>query len=460
MANFQIFIKACRLGDFDLLKSELEKDPDCINDTDDILGWTGLYCSVICGHHDITKFLIENKANVNIKNRMGETPLHQAVENSDLQMVNLLVKHEANPNIQQNDGETPLHLAVLKSHCKIVSILLKHNANPSILNFVYSKSPLNYAVESSNTKVLKKFIKYSPDAKEKLENTSADLMSKLSEKPLLRLSPDLSETILTSQLFPYTRCNSDISSSTDYKAINWKIQQIESINKMIRETVKISVDTNTNKRKHQSSSAVELDAERTASETRIVGSDTKLELYQWLKSLKLSQEYNLLVYAGFDDLNQLIKQMKSCIPLTENTLIKIGMNKPGHRRRLLAGLDGLANKEENSKIFSRFHCCTAAPFVGWMNTLTLENWLEELCLSDTVELFKEAGFDDVDDLLSLVNTRWAVDEQLLIDIGIDKPGYRQRILAKVDEKSFERKSDGLVIEKTVNNSACELCNII
>ena len=49
---------------------------------------------------------------------------------------------------------------------------------------------------------------------------------------------------------------------------------------MIRETVKISVDTNTNKRKHQSSSAVELDAERTASETRIVGSDTKLELYQ------------------------------------------------------------------------------------------------------------------------------------------------------------------------------------
>ena len=38
MANFQIFIKACRLGDFDLLKSELEKDPDCINDTDDILG--------------------------------------------------------------------------------------------------------------------------------------------------------------------------------------------------------------------------------------------------------------------------------------------------------------------------------------------------------------------------------------------------------------------------------------
>ena len=151
---------------------------------------------------------------------MGETPLHQAVENSDLQMVKLLVKHEANPNIQQNDGETPLHLAVLKSHCKIVSILLKHNANPSILNFVYSKSPLNYAVESSNTKVLKKFIKYSPDAKEKLENTSADLMSKLSEKPLLRLSPDLSETILTSQLFPYTRCNSDISSSTDYKAIN------------------------------------------------------------------------------------------------------------------------------------------------------------------------------------------------------------------------------------------------
>ena len=46
-----------------------------------------------------------------------------------------------------------------------------------------------------------------------------------------------------------------------------------------------------------------------------------------------------LMAAGYDDLDQMIAQMMSGIPITEESLVKIGIKKSGHRLRLLAALD-------------------------------------------------------------------------------------------------------------------------
>lgn len=58
-------------------------------------------------------------------------------------------------------------------------------------------------------------------------------------------------------------------------------------------------------------------------------------------------------------------------------------------------------------------------------------------------------------------SRYPIDDQMLKeDVKIYKPGYRNRILAKIQEdvKIIERR-DGLVIENASNTASCE-CVIV
>ncbi|OMJ87447.1 hypothetical protein SteCoe_10867 [Stentor coeruleus] len=467
METLQLILKACRIGDLESLQNLLEKFPELIDETDNKLGWNGLYCSVMCGHLDITKYLLRQNANLNIKNRMGETPLHQAVECKNLKMIKVLLKHGADPNPQQNDGETPLHLAVSKGNYKIVCLLLENKANPNIANFVYGKTPVHYAVESGNTKIFLEILKYNPNMyiRDKSGYTPEDL-GKSNKKVLVNvantINPETAEAgSMTLLLSPTcTRCNSDISIFTENKSIDTKIRQIEMMNKKIRETVRSSVET-IKRLDGSGCSLQEIDYERTESEAKSGTNEIIPELYKWLKSLRLLNEYELLAQAGYDDVTQLIKQMKTSLPVTEKSLINIGMDKLGHRRRLLFSLERLSNKDDDTSILSQIQCCLALPSGIWSNNfVTVEKWLEDLNLTELTEMFKKAGFEEVEDFMSLSGSPWALDDLALTEIGVDKPGYRHRILAKIRENSGLAKSEELVIEKTSNNSACELCIIM
>ena len=241
----------------------------------------------MCEHIHITKFLLQSNADVNVKNRMGETPLHQAVSCKNLKIVKLLLKYKADINAQQNDGETPLHVAVLKGDNKIVSMLLDNGANPNIVNSVYGKTPVHYAIESDNPKILEAIIKYSPNIliKDKLENIPNDL-SKTSNLPDLlksayRISPEPVDIAnVNQQISPsYTRCNSDISLFTDSKAFDSKIKQIEMMHKKIRETVRSSVDT-IKKLEYSVGSVLEIETERTAADSKQTAVNQRPELYK------------------------------------------------------------------------------------------------------------------------------------------------------------------------------------
>lgn len=464
MANVQTILKACRVGDLNLLKAIIDEYPDCINETDNKLGWTGLYCSVMCGHLDLAKYLLKHKAKVNIQNRMGETALHQAVEGKNKQMVEILLRYAADPNIQQNDGETALHLAVLQRNNKIVKMLMQNGADPNIPNLLYGKTPVHYAAESGSEEILETFANFDSDflVKDKKGNTPEslkDVSEKKSSKTLRKISPENSGTLcLTQQLSPtYTRCNSDISLLTDYRGIESKIKQIELMHRQIREKVRTSVD-----HKLGYSSILEPDSEKTISEVKVLPVSLRPDLYRWLKSLKLLEEYELLVNAGYDDIPQLLKQMRSGLPLTEKALLKIGMKKPGHRRRILASLDKLSRKTDESGLLAQLHCCLNIPNSLWGKNLdTLEKWLGELNLVEVEIFFREAGFEEIEDIVGLVGTNWEIDETLLMDIGIEKPGHRHRVLARLREYGeIKDKVDDEVIDRSSNSTACALCSVM
>jgi len=97
-----------------------------------------LYRTVISGHLEATKFLLIEGADPNNPNNLGETPLHQAADNSQYLIAELLLEFKADPNFQQNDGDSPLHHAAFRGDSRMVEILLKMNADPNLHNYMVS----------------------------------------------------------------------------------------------------------------------------------------------------------------------------------------------------------------------------------------------------------------------------------------------------------------------------------
>ncbi|OJJ42481.1 hypothetical protein ASPZODRAFT_76746, partial [Penicilliopsis zonata CBS 506.65] len=77
----------------------------------------------------IINLLIQRGANVNVHNARGQTPLHIAAQQGDLNTVSLLLaSYPIDVNARDRSGCTPLHLASENGHAQVVSLLVAHHA--------------------------------------------------------------------------------------------------------------------------------------------------------------------------------------------------------------------------------------------------------------------------------------------------------------------------------------------
>ena len=60
---------------------------------------------------DLTKLLLEQGANPNVRTKGNETPLHLAADNGDTAVAQLLLSQGADVNAKDNYGHTPLWIA-------------------------------------------------------------------------------------------------------------------------------------------------------------------------------------------------------------------------------------------------------------------------------------------------------------------------------------------------------------
>jgi hypothetical protein len=201
----------------------------------------------------------------------------------------------------------------------------------------------------------------------------------------------------------------------------------------------------------------------------------------WLDSTRLDFLFEKLMNAGYDDIEQMVSQMMSGMPITEENLEKIGIDKPGHRKRLLMALDEECRPYKSSRRTNRgqsvgfLKCCMAAVPAnnGVVNLPDLEKWLEGIGLKTVFEKFVEAGYEDLEHNLVLMNSRFEITDQVLLrEVGIAKQAHRFMIVAKLkgDCIGFESmkkgvvtsryRRDDLAIEKNANSTACSSCFII
>jgi ankyrin repeat protein len=79
----------------------------------------------------------DGEVNLEIKNKVGMTPLHQAVKNDNLSYTNLLLDFGADPNSRKEFSlgyETPLLIAAENNYLEIAKLLLDFGADPTAKN--------------------------------------------------------------------------------------------------------------------------------------------------------------------------------------------------------------------------------------------------------------------------------------------------------------------------------------
>lgn len=71
--------------------------------------------------------LLQNSANVNATNKLGDTALHFASNKGHEDIVNKLIENGINVNVANNNSDTALHLASVNSNGKILKKKLTKN---------------------------------------------------------------------------------------------------------------------------------------------------------------------------------------------------------------------------------------------------------------------------------------------------------------------------------------------
>ena len=88
-----------------------------------------LHFAIYNKKQEFSKKLIENGAELNISDSLGQHPLHLACKTGQVDVVKILLKHNTNVNARNHEMKTPLHLAAYYGHEIIVEILMKNGAN-------------------------------------------------------------------------------------------------------------------------------------------------------------------------------------------------------------------------------------------------------------------------------------------------------------------------------------------
>jgi len=139
--------QAARNGDARLLQKLLQADPSIVDSQMMVSDATPLHLACGEGQFAAAKVLLAWKADINARDKNGNTPLHNTLydvkgsfislimnAHTTSAMVEYLLTHGASPNVHNEEGDTPLHKAAMLGRRDIIEILLKHGANTTVRN--------------------------------------------------------------------------------------------------------------------------------------------------------------------------------------------------------------------------------------------------------------------------------------------------------------------------------------
>lgn len=133
---------------------------------DDLAGISSLMSATTNSDIEGVKFFLKNNLNlINSKNIGGATALHIACREQNFEIVEILIRNKANINLQDNEGWTPLMRASLAGDEKIVKLLIKKGA---IINHQnnFSESAIFHSAQANCEECFKIILKNNLKIKE------------------------------------------------------------------------------------------------------------------------------------------------------------------------------------------------------------------------------------------------------------------------------------------------------
>lgn len=127
------------------------------------LGWALIH-ACFNGKTKIAASLIQQGADVNVKDCNNHTPLHFACKQGNLQLVKLLCARCADVNAQGITKSTPLHFAAINNHHEIIEFLVNEPVNANVhAQDQFKTTALEYACQKGNLKTVMLLVDHGAD---------------------------------------------------------------------------------------------------------------------------------------------------------------------------------------------------------------------------------------------------------------------------------------------------------
>ena len=125
---------------------------------------TPLKLAVLLDNQRIANMLISSGAQVDLKGPSGRTALYEAVRDCHLDLIRFLIENGAAVNLRdKEEGASPLDYAVWSGSVDSVALLLAHGARLNELEPKTGATPINEAAFVGHTNVVRYLIQFHPD---------------------------------------------------------------------------------------------------------------------------------------------------------------------------------------------------------------------------------------------------------------------------------------------------------
>ena len=184
-------------------------------------------------------------------------------------------------------------------------------------------------------------------------------------------------------------------------------------------------------------------------------------LIEFLSQINLLKYLNNLDNNGFDDIYLLIEEAKKGDIIKDQELKETGIKIPGDRAKILIRIKEKANLFGFSVPKSVYYTLTNFNNIeNDQHIIDLKNWLSNIKVDKYLMNFINNGYHSIELLLMQMETENPLTTQILRDeIGIEKIGYRSRILNKLKEeaKSLNNKlkTSVLIINNRGDDKNCD-----
>lgn len=111
---------------------------------------------------EVAELLLQNGADVDMRDKDGKTALHHASVKGMEEMVELLLQYQAHVNLGDNFGWVPLHLAINVMKVEVLKVLLEHGADVNMKD-PNGKAALHLVGPAGRADVVELLLQHGPD---------------------------------------------------------------------------------------------------------------------------------------------------------------------------------------------------------------------------------------------------------------------------------------------------------